>query len=348
LSGVSIATVSRVLNDYDDVAAETRERVLKLARDLEYTPTAAARTLVTQRSRVIGVVLFTGEGHPDLQHPFFQEVLVGLKHRVGGSGYDLLLFANDVSENGTGANSYLNRSRHHHVDAVALMGVDARDPEVQRLTSSNIPCVGVDLDVIGRRTGYVISDNDEGARLAVRHLHELGHTRIAVITGMTTTRPGVDRLIGYRAELEALGLPYLDDYVREGDFYFPSGYAGMQALLDLDEPPTAVFAASDVMAVGAIRAAQERGLRVPQDLAVVGFDDIQLAQLAHPALTTIRQDKVGLGAAAGDALLRMLERPDAPPPVTTLPVELVVRESTVAGANRGEARAQGGESRKRR
>jgi LacI family transcriptional regulator len=297
---------------------------------------------------VIGVVLFTGEDHPDLQHPFFQEVLVGLKHRVGAGGYDLLLFANEVSENGSGTNSYLNRCRHHRLDAVALMGVDARDPEVQRLAGSNIPCVGVDLDVIGRRTGYVISDNDEGARLAVRHLHELGHTRIAVITGMTTTRPGVDRLVGYRAELEALGLPYLDEYVREGDFYFPSGYAGMQALLDLDEPPTAVFAASDLMAVGAIRAAEDRGLRVPQDLAVVGFDDIQLAELTQPALTTIRQDKAGLGAAAGDALLRMLERPDAPPPVTTLPVELVVRESTVAGAKRGERHARGGGTRGRR
>jgi LacI family transcriptional regulator len=164
----------------------------------------------------------------------------------------------------------------------------------------------------------------------VRHLHECGHERIAIVTGMLSTRPGVDRLLGYREELEALGLPYRDDYVQEGDFYFESGRAGMQALLELDEPPTAVFAAGDLMAAGCVRAAEERGMRIPRDVALVGFDDIQLAAMVQPALTTIRQDKTGLGAAAGEALLRMIEDADAAPPVATLPVELVVRDSSCA------------------
>jgi LacI family transcriptional regulator, galactose operon repressor len=319
-----------VLNDYVDVSPKTRARVLKVARELDYTPSAAARTLVMQRSQVIGVILFTGEGHPDLQHPFFQEVLVGLKHEVGARGYDLLLFATENPGNGFSEYSYLRRARHHGVDGVVVMGVDARDPEVQKLVRSKIPCVAVDLDLLGRRTGHVISDNFGGARLAVRHLHENGHERIATITGMLSTRPGVDRLLGYREELEALALPYRDDYVQEGDFYFESGHAGMQGLLDLDEPPTAVFAAGDLMAAGAVRAIEERGLAVPDDVALVGFDDIQLAAMMQPSLTTIRQDKVGLGAAAGDALVRMLEQANAAPPVETLPVELVVRESSRA------------------
>jgi LacI family transcriptional regulator len=218
------------------------------------------------------------------------------------------------------------------------MGVDSQNAEIQKLARSEIPTVAVDLDLVGRRTGHVISDNLGGARLAVRHLHDQGHVRIATVTGMLSTRPGADRLLGYRAELELLGLAYRDDYVQEGDFYFESGYRGMQALLDLETPPTAVFAAGDVMAAACVRAAEERGVRVPDDVALVGFDDVQLAAMIQPALTTIRQDKTGLGATAGDAVLRMIEETDAVPPVTTLPVELVVRESS--GARRASRRAR--------
>jgi LacI family transcriptional regulator len=336
LSGVSVATVSRVLNGYVDVSDTTRKRVLKIAREVDYMPSAAARTLVRQRSQVIGVLLETGEGHPDLQHPFFQEVLVGLKHRLGARGYDLLLFATDLSENGSGEHSVLRRARHHRADGVVVMGVDPRDPEIHKLGRSQIPTVAVDLELVGRRAGYVISDNQQGARLAVRHLHDQGHERIAIVTGMLSTRPGADRLLGYRAELEALALPYRDDYVREGDFYFESGYRGLQALLELETPPTGVFAAGDVMAAGCLRAVEEHGLRVPDDIALVGFDDIQLAAMVQPSLTTIKQDKIGLGATAAEALLRMIEETDAAPPIETLPVELVVRESS--GARRASRR----------
>jgi LacI family transcriptional regulator len=328
LSGVSVATVSRVLNDYDDVSAATRKRVLKLAEELEYTPTAAARTLVTKRSHVVGVVLSTGVDHPDIQHPFFQEVLVGLKRRLGAGGYDLLLLANEESGNAFGTHSYLQRCRHHRVDGVVLMGADAAEPDVQKLARSTIPCVAVDLDLVGRRTGFVISDNAQGASLAIDHLYELGHERIATITGPTHMRVGMDRLVGYRRALDRIGLPYRDDYVRDGDFYFDSGTVAMQELLSLPDPPTAVFAASDLMAAGSIRAIEQAGLSVPADIAVVGFDDIQLAAMMQPALTTIRQDKLGLGSAAADALLRMIELDGAPPPGITLPVELVVRASS--------------------
>jgi LacI family transcriptional regulator len=333
---VSVATVSRVLNDYDDVSATTRERVLKLAEELEYTPTAAARSLVTKRSYVVGVVLSTGVDHPDIQHPFFQEVLVGLKRRLGAGGYDLLLLANEESGNAFGTHSYLQRCRHHRVDGVVLMGAEAGEPDVQKLARSTIPCVAVDLDLVGRRTGFVISDNARGAGLAIEHLHDLGHDRIATINGPTQTRVGMDRLMGYRQALERLGLPYRDDYVRDGDFYFESGSLAMHELLSLPEPPTAVFAASDLMAAGAIRAVEQAGLAVPADIAVVGFDDIQLAAMMQPALTTIRQNKLGLGSAAAEALLRMIERDGAPPPGITLPVELVVRASSGGKRHRTE------------
>jgi LacI family transcriptional regulator len=173
-------------------------------------------------------------------------------------------------------------------------------------------------------------DNEGGAITAVRHLHELGHRRIATITGMMDSRPGADRLRGYRTAVQQVGLAYRDDYVAYGDFYAESGREATAKLLASDDPPTAIFAAADMMAIGAIRAAAELGLRVPEDLSVVGFDDIQLAPHVNPPLTTLRQDKLGLGAAAGDALVARIAGDPDRPPLRTLPVELIVRGSTAA------------------
>lgn len=325
---MSVSTVSRVFNEYDDVSAATRERVLAVARKLDYAPSAAARTLVKQRSQLIGVVLFTGYEHPDIHHPFFQEVLVGLKHGIGELGYDLLLFATEQPGSSSGRpHSYLRRARQHRVDGIVLMGVDRADPEVEKLVRSPVPVIAVDLDVVGDRTSYVASDNIGGARLAVRHLHGLGHTRIAFIAGPHDTKPGADRTLGYRAEMRELGLKVLPGYEVEGDFYAESGEEAMRSMLALPEPPTAVFAAADMMAVGAMRAVEAAGLSVPKDVAIVGFDDIKLAELLSPSLTTVRQDMVGIGLAAGRALVEQIENPDVTPPVLTLPVELVVRAS---------------------
>jgi LacI family transcriptional regulator, galactose operon repressor len=335
LSGVSVGTVSRALNGYTDVSPDTRERVMRLAEELDYTPAAAARTLVMERSHVIGIFLETGEGHPDVQHPFFHEVLGGLKDQLGAAGFDLLLFASEQPGNGYGPHSYLKRARHHNVGGTVLMGVDTGDPDVERLLRSDIPCVGVDVTLTGTGNGSVMSDNAEGAAMAVRHLAERGHKRIATITGLIGTAPARDRLRGYREEIQRQGLAFRDDYVAYGDYYVESGAEGMERLLELPEPPTAVFAASDLMAVGALGAAGRAGLSVPDDFAIVGFDDILLAGLMQPPLTTLRQDKQGLGAAAGETLLALMEEEDGDASAAvTLPVELVVRGSTTREGQR--------------
>jgi LacI family transcriptional regulator len=328
LSGFSVGTVSRALNGYADVRAETRATILRVAQELDYTPSASARTLVTRRSHVVGVFLDTGEGHPDLQHPFFHEVLGGIKNFIGSAGYDLLLFASERPGNGFGTHSYLKRCRHHNVDGAVLMGLDADDPEVRRLVRADVPTVGVDVDLEGPATSFVMSDNEGGAALAVGHLHELGHRRIATITGLLDKRPGADRLRGYRHELQARGLTVRDEYVTYGDFYIESGRRAAAELLALPERPTALVTASDMTALGAIRAATEQGLRVPEDLSVTGFDDIQLAAYLHPSLTTIRQAKVSLGTEAARALLRHVDGDEDVPAIVTLPVELIVRGST--------------------
>src|SRR5215212_5466869 len=309
LSGVSVGTVSRALNGYTDVSQETRERVIRLAQELDYTPNAAARTLVTERSHVVGLFLDTGEGRPDVQHPFFHEVLGGLKDMLGAAGFDLLLFASEQPGNGYGPHSYLKRARHHRVDGVVLMGIDTTEPEVERLLRSDIACVGVDMAVFGSTNCSIMSDNIAGATLAVRHLAELGHKRIATITGLIETAPARDRLRGYREEIQRQGLAYRDDYVVYGDYYVDSGASGIGVL-------------------------SRAGLRVPDDVAIVGFDDIYLAALTQPPLTTLRQDKLGLGAAAGEALVALLEEDGDAQAAATLPVELVVRGSTVGKGER--------------
>jgi LacI family transcriptional regulator, galactose operon repressor len=319
LSGVSVATVSRVLNGTAPVREETRQRVLAGVRELDYVPNAAARTLVRRRSQVIGVVINTGDAHPDLKHPFFGEVLVGLRLALGASHYDLLLF--------TAREGFLRRAVHHQLDGLVLMGVDRRDPDLRGALERGLPAMNVDLDVSGRRAGYVMSDNVGGARLATRHLIELGHVRIATITGLSNTKPAIDRLRGYREELAAHRLPHRTTYVRNGDYYSASGHEQMHRLLALQRPPTAIFAASDEMAIGAVSAIHEAGLSVPGDVAVIGFDDIDSASLLRPPLTTIRQNKTALGRVAGDSLIRLIEDEHAKPPKIALPVQLVERQS---------------------
>ncbi len=328
-SGVSVGTVSRALNGYSDVSASTRERVVQLARELDYAPAAAARTLVTSRSNVIGVFLETGKGHPDLQHPFFHEVLVGLKDTLGKGGYDLLLFASETAQGGLGEHSRLSRCRQHHVDAAVVMGIPPDDAELRQLARSSVPCVGVDVELHGPATSYVMSDNVDGGRRATSHLVDLGHRHVATICGLLDTRPGIDRLRGYRDALAAGALAYRDEYVRRGDFYVESGRAATLELLALEDPPTAIFVAGDLMAAGALQAAAERGRHVPRDLAIVGFDDIMHAAHLGPGLTTIRQDKKGLGTTAARAVLAAASGQDggAPEPAT-LPVSLVVRATT--------------------
>ena len=332
-TGVSVATVSRALNGSPEVSKATRERILALARELDYTPSAAARTLQSRRSHVVGVLLETGAGHPDLMHPFFQQVLVGLKHGAGELGYDLLLFATDEPGNGFGGtHSYLRRAGHHGVDGVVVMGYDPSDPEMRRLVASGLPCITIDADPGEPHCGYVMSDNRDGAAQAARHLHGLGHERIATIAGPPRTPPGAERLDGYRDEMRRLGVEVRDEYVIEGDFYDETGYRATRQLLELAEPPTAVFAASDLMAAGALRAASELGVRVPDDLAVVGFDDIAIAGLIQPSLTTVRQEMHAIGKAAAEGLGRMIDDPETKPVRQIVPTRLVVRSS--CGAQR--------------
>jgi LacI family transcriptional regulator len=201
------------------------------------------------------------------------------------------------------------------------------------LAASAVPCAGIDTAFTGPRTVRVTSDNAAGAEAAVEHLYALGHRRIATVTGPLYLPPAAERLAGYRRACERLGLAVPPEYVAEGDFYLDSGESAARRLLAVAEPPTAIFAAGDQMAIGALHAAAEAGLSVPRDLAVVGFDDIDAAALVRPALTTVAQDQRRLGEAAVEALRALL---DATPVETAqpriVPTRLIVRGSSRSGA----------------
>jgi LacI family transcriptional regulator len=315
-AGVSIATVSRVLNDRADVSVETRERVREVARSVGYTADPAARGLVTQRTHLVAVVVGDNAGHRDLSLLFFGHVLAAISRRLARADYDALLL------------QPLEVGVHHRFDAAILIGIDGSDPLVTDLWVRSLPYVGVDVRVGGRRNAFVGSDHADGVRLALAHLYGLGHRRIAHIAGARNTVAGADRIAAFQRETRVLGLELPDEYVHEADFSSAGGYCATSELLALEERPTAIVAASDLMALAALQAIRDAGLEPGRDVAVVGFDDIEAAALAHPPLTTIRQDREKLGTIAAERAMELIEHPDTRPPDTILPVELVVRAST--------------------
>ena len=315
-AGVSIATVSRALNDKGDVSVQTRERVREVARSVGYNPDRVARSLATQKTRLVAVVVGDNAGHRDLSLVFFAKVLAAISRRLAQSSYDpLLLHPSDVD-------------LEHRFDAAVLIGVDGDDTLIADLASRQVPLVGIDVRCAGGRAAYVGSDHADGIRLALAHLHTLGHRRIAHVAGATNTVAGSERLQAFRSESAALGLDLPDELLREGDFSSASGYRETCVLLALAERPTAIVAASDLMALASLQAIRDAGLQPGKDIAVVGFDDLEAAALAHPALTTIRQDRQELGTLAATRAIELIEDSDAAPQATILPVELVVRGST--------------------
>lgn len=336
--GVSVATVSRALNGHPEVSASTRAQVWAVARRLGYQPSQSARALVRGRSDTVGLLWDTGYENGGRRHPFLQDLMTGIKQALGENGRHLLLL--NVIGRHDDRQLYLETVRQHQLDGVIMMGVDSRLPSISALTASGLPCVAFDQPLVGPHASYVASDNQAGAAEAVRHLYALGHRRIATITGPPELMPAAARLAGFRDATEELGLTRPAGYEQLGDFFLDSGYAAGRRLAALPQRPTAVFAAGDEMAIGALHAFADLGIATPDEIAVVGFDDIESAGLVRPALTTVAQDPQRLGSAAVHLLLDLVAgsaaRAPVPPP-RTVPTRLVIRGSCgqVTGGNSG-------------
>lgn len=320
-AGVSIGTVSRVLNNRDRVRPETRERVLQAVRELDYQANAFARGLASQQTDLLGLVI------PQVNDPFFYQIVRGVEEAATAAGYGLLIASQSRPAL---EHRYLHLFRRGHVDAMVLGAIDVYSAEVQEIMQQGVPIVLVQLD-IGQNIPTFLADNYGGGRSMAEHLVRDHHyRRVAYITGTDYTPDSRERLRALRDVLHENGLPLPDAYVVEGTYMPDSGYHAMQQLLDLPEPPEAVFAANDQMAIDAIRVIQARGLCVPGDIAVVGFDNIPMASYITPPLTTVHQPIFELGWHAAQMALDMINN-DKPaitvPRKLLLPTSLIVRRS---------------------
>lgn len=326
-AGVSPATVSRALNGSGYVSPETRQRVLDAAARLGFTPSYIARSLVRKATRTLGLLV------PDITNPYFPAIARGVEDAAARAGYSVVLCNTDGDPDHE--EDYIQFLRERQVDGLVLIASSPRAGELVARGDAP-PVVFVDRVPPGARADVVVVDNRRGMLEATRHLLALGHRRIGFVAGRVGSGTAEERLAGYLAALGEAGIAPDSRYIAPGDFTFQGGYQAARGLLSLPDRPTAVVAANDLMAVGVCRAALEAGLRIPRDLAVVGYDDIPMAELIHPPLTTVAQPTYQMGELAARLLMERLEGRAGPEPRrVVLEARLVVRESCGAALAAG-------------
>ncbi|MFZ5827369.1 MAG: LacI family DNA-binding transcriptional regulator [Bacillota bacterium] len=318
-AGVAPSTVSRAMTGRGYVSEATREKVLRTIKELNFQPSSAARTLISGRTGTIALVL------PDITNPFFPLLARGVEDAARAQGYMVLLCNTDGDH--LQEQSYSKLLLEQRVDGVVLSAGSTKNRELWTRLAERLPLVVMDRRMEGAAVDVVLTDNAAGAREATAHLIRLGHRRIGHISGPPDLPTSQDRRLGYEQALRAAGLPVDPCLVKAGDFRYGSGYNRMRELLD--HGVTAVFAANDMMAIGAMKAIQETGARVPDDVAIVGFDDIEMASMVAPAMTTINQAAYRMGVMAVDMLFQRIagEAPRKPQQKVLRP-SLVIREST--------------------
>ena len=321
---VSFMTVSRVVNGHPGVRQETRERVLRAIQQLGYYPNAAARALNSNRSRNVGIVFPRKEYL--LVAPFCVELCVGVESRLKQRGYHLFLGSLANERDSVDLHALFKEGK---VDGLILFAPPSDDPGIAQLVEDRLPFVVVHGR--SRTTGYsyVDTDNDRGTALLLEHLFALGHRRIGFVSGPLAELNSQDWLRSYRRTLRAGGVRVEEELIRQGDWTLESGHAALKALVGLRNPPTAVSFSNDQMAIGALKAAHELGLRIPEDLSIAGYDDIQYASFTTPGLTTVRQHIGAVGDKVAELILERIEGKRRSRRIVLEP-ELVVRGSTRA------------------
>lgn len=320
--GLSVSTVSKVFNDYSDISAETRELVHRVAREIGYYPNAIARSLKTNRSYNLGV-LFSDDEESGLTHDFFAQVLESFKQESEGHGYDITFINHNVGWNGM---TYLEHCRYRNIDGVCLVCANYYSSEVRELAVSAIPCVTID-HVFSNRS-CVMSDNSQGMQQLVHYAAANGHHKIAFVHGQKSSVTE-NRTTGYFRAMQRLRIPPVNEYLVASCYNNPrAGYLAMTQLMQLSDPPTCVLMPDDQTCMGALEAAADLGLRVPEDVSLAGYDGTILGQMIRPRLTTIRQDTKSMGIQAAKHLIDRIENPlTAVSAVSIVPVALVTGES---------------------
>ncbi len=330
VAGVSPTTVSIVLKDPETsrVGRKTAERILKLAKELNYRPNYSARSLVTSRSHTIGLVITT------LDNPFYAEIAHDIIQRAKEAGYSVILSSapGGIEDERHSVHDLLDRG----VDGLILCSVMRQDPVVDELIAEDVNFVTalrtVETDLSSPPLDFIGVDNDRGAYMAVDHLIRLGHQRIAILTGDLDTSTGFNRLSGVQAALKANVIQPDPKLIFKGDFHRKTGYQLTKQILALEALPTAVFAHSDHMAIGVLECLRDNGVKVPQDMAVVGFDDIEMAGLPGVDLTTVSQKKATMGRLAMDRLVEKIHG-DSENLVKQILLEPILKVRKTCGAN---------------
>lgn len=323
-AGVSITTVSRALNGYSDVNLDTKRRIMEVAERLNYHPSQVARSLVMKRTRTIGLLISDFNREPGGQY-FMFDVLAGIHERLAAVGYDLTLVSTTTAQQRLV--SYLDLCTEKRFDGVIVMGIRLDDPYVHEVVEAPLPSVVIDLPLLSKHCAYVMADNVNGARFAVRHLTERGHRKIGFVNGHQHAAVSQERRRGYEEACRAQKIAFDADWVYDSDFTLEGGIRGVQELRARHKDMTAIFFASDLMAIGALRYCREEGIQVPEDLALVGFDNIDLTQFVTPAISTIAQPLYEMGATAAELLVGMLDD-NRLPEGRMLSPELIIRETS--------------------
>jgi LacI family transcriptional regulator len=320
-AGVSPSTVSHVINETRFVSQQLRDRVLHAMRELNYQPSAVARGLRTKRTQVIALII------PDITNPYFPEVARGVQDVAEENEYSVILCNTDRMRGRE--LRFLKALRGQQVDGLILNPSEVTSGDLQDLQDAQIPVVLIGSQIDHLDLDVVMVDNVQGAYDAVSHLIDLGHRRIGLVGGPRAASSGEQRFQGYVRALTDHDIPIDGEIITEGRFTREGGYESMKHLLALQSPPAAVFASSDVMAIGALMAIQEEGLQVPNDVSLVGFDDIAEASTTTPRLTTISQPKYQTGQVAAQLLFDRVEGASlGERQKIVLSHQLVIREST--------------------
>ncbi|MFU2092462.1 substrate-binding domain-containing protein [Gallibacterium anatis] len=320
IAKVSTSTVSHVINNTRYVSDEIREKIMKVVNELNYTPSAVARSLKVKETKTLGMLVTA------TSNPFFAEVVSGVEQYCNQHHYNLIISSIDGNEQRLQQN--IQTLIQKQVDGLLLMYSDTRHAMVEQL-NLNLPIVVMDWWPTELNADKIYENSEFGAYLATKTLIEQGHKNIAIITGKLDKSLAHNRLLGYQKALQDAHLPINPDWIIESHFDFEGGVEGMKKLLQITPRPTAVFACSDTIAVGVYQVAWQQGLRIPQDISVIGYDNIMLAQYLTPPLTTIHQPKAELGKLAVETLLERIKSPDLKYKTTMLQPQLIWRASVV-------------------
>ncbi len=320
LAGVSRQTVSRAINDKGEISPATKERVMTAVSELGYRPNRLAQGMVTQRTRTVGLVL------PDILNPFFPEVARGVQDIAGGQDYNV--FVCNTDDNPEVETKVLQSLAAQGVDGIIILSSCLPDNELMAFADTYRPIVATNRFVDHPNINLLIVDNISGGEIAAEHFIAMGHTAVGIISNENAPFGHIKRVQGFRDTLAQHNLPHGDSIMQLGLATIAGGYAATRQLLTNQPQLTGIFTYNDLMALGALRACHDMSLTIPDDIAIIGFDDIHLTSMVSPSISSIQVDKYAIGVKAMTRLLEMLAQPETIFPQQQMPVKLILREST--------------------